>query len=95
MKQVTDNKTPDMFNGSVKTTRAPTRTPDQKIAMVVRAHMKYCNSFSETGVWSNTSGTEIWSEILGSHITGKERDQRIAAHMKLTIKKIKKIIKEN
>lgn len=94
MKQVTDNKTPDMFTGVVKITRANTRTPDQRIAMAIRAHVKYCNSFSESGVWGNTSGTEIWSETLGSHITGKERDQRIAAHMKLTIKKIKKIIKE-
>ena len=79
MKQPSDNKTPVMFTGTVKISRAYARTPDQKIAMAIRAHTKYCNSFSESGVWSSTSSNQIWSETLGSHITGKERDQRIEA----------------
>lgn len=94
MKQSSDNKTPDMFTGVVKITRANTRTPDQRIAMAIRAHMKYCNSFSESGVWNSTSGTQIWSETLSRFITAKDHDQRIDENMKSTITRIKKIIKE-
>lgn len=95
MKQTVDNKTTDMFDSAPKArvNCQAERTVEQRIADAVKGHVRYVNSFSQTGTWSARSGQgyEYWHETTKQFIYEGEMKKRVANHLKYTTNKISKI----
>lgn len=87
MKQLEDNKTPDMFGAPSKKAKV-NEGIDDRIDRLVTAHARYINSFFTISPWR---GNNKWSSKSQptKEYSVTEKDELIRKHLVMTTNKIK------